>query len=82
MTCNGAPFHGANGAGSTAIWVASSQAADVLWAWQFVADNSKANNAPVTGNDAVAAVATRRVRDNGTPCVLWAIIKQYYESFG
>jgi hypothetical protein len=28
------------------------------------------------------AAATRRAKNNGTPFVLWAVIKQYYESFG
>ena len=82
MTRNGAPFHGAIGAGRTAIWAASSQAPGAPWAWESVAETSKANSAPATGNEAVTAAATRRVRNNGTPFVFWAVIEQYYESFG
>jgi hypothetical protein len=70
MTRSGAPFHGAIGAGSTAIWAASSQAADALWAWESVADKSTTNTAPATGKRAVTAAATRRVKNNGTPFVL------------
>jgi hypothetical protein len=58
MTRNGAPFHGANGEGSTVISAASPQVAAMAGA--SAAITSDPTNPPATSNDAVAATANQR----------------------
>jgi hypothetical protein len=62
MTRNGAPFHGANGEGSTVRSASSPQLADAAIAGDSVAKNGTAANPPATGRDAVAATANQRAK--------------------
>ena len=66
MTRNGAPFHGANGEGSTVRSAASPQLADAAMAGDSTAENGSAANPPATGSDTVAATENQRAKSIGT----------------
>ncbi len=67
MTRNGAPFHGAIGAGSTVTPAASSQLPDGLCARASTAEKSETEKAPAISNDAVTAEDHRRAGNKKAP---------------
>ncbi len=66
-TRKGAPCHGAIGEGRTASSAASSQLPDEPWARTSTPEKRKTKHAPAISNDAVAAAANGRARNNGVP---------------